>query len=398
MNDVLAIDIASDHSEFGLYSRYGEVLLTPITIYHKRHLLEQLLDTIQEKTKTEVDIILESTSIYHLPISNFFIEHGYHVIVLNPIISSMFKSNLRKIKTDSIDCHNLAQIYFTNLYNKQFTVDKRHQELMYMSRQHDSLSQSQVRYKNRLRQILSVVFPEYKDVLPGNRLYERSNLEFLLQFPHPVIIRNTRIDRLANFFSTRVHRKMKAHQTKARTFKDIAKDSLYAVGEDSEYVYNLQQILKLILALTTEIDVLKVRLITKATILPGMKEIQSIPGIGSFTAALLLAELGDLNRFDNISKVKAYCGLHPKVYQSGNTINHSGRLVKTGNKLARKHLYNATMGILRYSSINDPDNVFRQYYLKKRNDGKHHYAAVVATSTKLLNVIYVLCTRNTLFK
>lgn len=398
MNNILAIDIASDHSEFGLYSKYGEVLLPPMTIYHKRSLLEQLLQTINTKIVGKVDVILESTSIYHLPISNFFIEHGYKVIILNPIISNMFKSNLRKIKTDSIDCHNLAQIYFTNLYNKQFTLDKRYQELMYISRQYDSLVQAQVRYKNRLRQILSVVFPEYKDVLPGKSLYIEANLAFLLQFSHPEIIRRTRIDRLTNFFSNRVHRTMKAHQVKARKFKDTARESLYAVGSDSEYVHNLQQIIKLILALTTEIEDLKARLITKASNLPGMKEIQSIPGIGAFTASLLLAELGDLNRFGNISKVKAYCGLHPKVYQSGNTINRSGKLVKTGNKFARKHLYNATMGILRLSAYNNPDSVFRQYYIKKRNDGKHHYAAVVATSTKLLNVIYTLCTRNTLFK
>lgn len=398
MNNILAIDIASDHSEFGLYSRYGEVLIEPTTIYHKRSLLDKFIKKTQNKCDDGYEVILESTSIYHLPIVNYFMEMGCEVIVLNPIISSMFKSNLRKIKTDSIDCHNLAQIYFTNLYNKQFKLDRKYQEISYLARQYESLIQSQVRYKNRLRQLLSVIFPEYKEVFKNKTIYSRANLNFLLKYPHPSIISKSRVDGIANFFSKEVKRKLASHMTKAIKIKEISKESMSAVQSNSEYVSNLKQILKLILSLDKEISSLKEKLIKKAHKLEGMSEIHSIPGIGEFTAAILLAELGDLKRFKNISKVKAYCGLHPKIYQSGNTINRSGKLVKTGNKYARKHLYNAVMGILRYGGVNKKENVFRNYYIKKRNDGKHHYASVVATSTKLLNVIYTLCTRNTLFK
>lgn len=398
MNNILAIDIASDHSEFGLYSRYGEVLIEPTTIYHKRNLLNKFIMETKDKCIGGYEVILESTSVYHLPIANYFIEMGYEVIVLNPIISSMFKSNLRKIKTDSIDCHNLAQIYFTNLYNKQFRFNKEYQEISYLARQYESLVQSQVRYKNRLRQLLSVIFPEYKEAFKGSTLYNVSNLKFLLKYSHPTVILRTRVDGIANFFSKEAKRKLSSHLTKAIKIKETSKESMYAVQSESEYVSNLKQILKLILSLDKEINGLKQRLVKKANGLSGMREIHSIPGIGEFTAALLLAELGDLNRFENISKVKAYCGLHPKIYQSGNTINRSGKLVKTGNKYARKHLYNTVMGIIRYGSKSTNESIFRDYYIKKRNDGKHHYASVVATSTKLLNVIYTLCTRNTLFK
>ena len=41
---------------------------------------------------------------------------------------------------------------------------------------------------------------------------------------------------------------------------------------------------------------------------------------------------------------------------------------------------------------------FREYYLKKRKEGKSYKEAVIATSTKLLRTIYTLLKENRLFK
>lgn len=47
--------------------------------------------------------------------------------------------------------------------------------------------------------------------------------------------------------------------------------------------------------------------------------LQTIPGIGEFSAILILGEIGDIKRFDNPKSLVSYAGLCPGVYQSGDT-------------------------------------------------------------------------------
>ena len=57
----------------------------------------------------------------------------------------------------------------------------------------------------------------------------------------------------------------------------------------------------------------------------------------------------------------------------------------------RKILYIAVLNIIRLTSISRQENDIEIYYRKKRNEGKHHYAAMIACTTKLLRQILALC-------
>ena len=66
---------------------------------------------------------MESTGIYHRSVERFFLENHFKVFVTNALYSKMYKRNLRKTKTDKLDC-----IYFTELF---FTTDfKRKRKLI----------------------------------------------------------------------------------------------------------------------------------------------------------------------------------------------------------------------------------------------------------------------------
>ena len=49
--------------------------------------------------------------------------------------------------------------------------------------------------------------------------------------------------------------------------------------------------------------------------------IKTIPGVGSVIGAVILGEIGDIERFDNPSKLVAYAGLDVSVSQSGDPVN-----------------------------------------------------------------------------
>ena len=65
--------------------------------------------------------------------------------------------------------------------------------------------------------------------------------------------------------------------------------------------------------------------------------LQSLRGISLITAVTIIAELGDLNRFENAAQLMAYLGLVPSEYSSGNTIKKGG-ITKTGNTHVRRAL------------------------------------------------------------
>lgn len=73
---------------------------------------------------------------------------------------------------------------------------------------------------------------------------------------------------------------------------------------------------------------------------PLVRGLQALRGIKLVSAATLLAEVGDLTRFDNPKQRMAYAGLVPSEHSSGARI-HRGRITRAGNAQARTMLVEA---------------------------------------------------------
>lgn len=122
------------------------------------------------------------------------------------------------------------------------------------------------------------------------------------------------------------------------------------------------------------------------------KLLQSIPGIGPITAASFISEVGDINRFKRPEQLAAYTGLDPRTHESGTSIKGKGYITKRGNKILRTRLYNAaTVAVLH-------DNMFKEFFQKKKSQGKPHKVALVAAMRKMTHVIYAVWTRGTPFE
>jgi transposase len=79
------------------------------------------------------------------------------------------------------------------------------------------------------------------------------------------------------------------------------------------------------------------------------------------------------------------------VHQSGTSINGKGYISKRGNKILRTRLYNAaSVAVLR-------SNMFKDFFEKKRAEGKPYKVALCATMNKMTHVIYAVWKRGTPF-
>ena len=100
--------------------------------------------------------------------------------------------------------------------------------------------------------------------------------------------------------------------------------------------------------------------------------------------AMIIAEIGDFNRFDTPDKILAYAGLSPSTYQSGQLDGAYSHMEKRGSRYLRYALFNATKFVCNW------DPTFATYLAKKRAEGKHYNVAISHAAKKLVRVIYQL--------
>ena len=117
----------------------------------------------------------------------------------------------------------------------------------------------------------------------------------------------------------------------------------------------------------------------------------TIPGIGYLNGAMILGEIGDINRFSHSSKVLAFAGLDPSVYQSGNFKSNRTRMSKRGSKTLRYALINAAHNVVRNNQT------FKIYYDSKIVEGRSHYNALGHCAGKLVRIIYKMLSCNVSF-
>jgi transposase len=67
---------------------------------------------------------------------------------------------------------------------------------------------------------------------------------------------------------------------------------------------------------------------------PRVKTLTTLPGVGQFTALVMLAEIGDISRFGSARKLASWAGLTPTVRGSDRTVRH-GHISKQGSAWLR---------------------------------------------------------------
>ncbi len=108
----------------------------------------------------------------------------------------------------------------------------------------------------------------------------------------------------------------------------------------------------------------------------------SIPGIGRWTAARVLAESDQVRTSLSARQLAAYAGLTPRERTSGTSVRHQPRLAKTGNSRLRRALYLPAIVAMRHNPA------VRAFAERLRARGKRPMVIVGAAMRKLLHLIY----------
>ena len=122
-----------------------------------------------------------------------------------------------------------------------------------------------------------------------------------------------------------------------------------------------------------------------ASTLPEYTTVMSMYGVGPTYGPQLMAEIGDVARFERRSAITAFAGVDPGVDQSGQVYHESNRASKHGAPRLRKTLFQIMTTLLQLAPEDDP--VYR-FMMKKKSEGKPYQVYMTAGANKFLRIYY----------
>lgn len=338
---------------------------------------------------SEVRVAMESTGCYHINLFSFLCSEGISCVVINPLLIANFaRLSLRKTKTDKKDALTIAQFLWAHREQLSNTgCSQPDQDLKDLARERESLAVMIIGLKNDIRRLMQMTFPELEHRC---KLFTETILQFLAKFPSARAIRTAKPKEIAKAL---IHEKgkrkrvfIKAEEIIKMSETSVASDSVakeFILSEKIETLFYLEEKKKKMTEALVEA--------CQSMRVDELSIITSVSGISLITGATFLAELGDIRAFRSHKHVIAFAGLDPSIHQSGQFMGKS-KISKRGNRHLRRVIFLITLCVVRSR------HVFREYFLRRKEEGLPPKKALLATAHKLLRVLFAMLSSKSYFR
>jgi len=373
----IGIDIAKYKHDFCIISSTGEVIVQNNSFESNKKGFQLFFNYLKPYNKADVQILFESTAHYSMNLELELIDQGYSFMKMNGlIIKQFFKAQtLRKTKTDKADAFALTHYLMANTYKPNSNRLYHIYSLKSLCRTRDRLVKERSKFKVYITNELDKSFPEIKKFFDNK-------ISITLLYILEKYKNKNKIALMKDYDSIRKVSAANFSFTRFLLLKQLAKESIGHPTETSDFL--IESYVKSINCLSEQIDSIEKQIIEAVRKLD--THILSIPGIAEISAGSIIAEFGDIKNFESPEKMLAFAGLEPSIRQSG-TLSTEGHMVKHGSG----YLRNTIMRVV--NSLVMHDQVFNDYYNKKRDEGKHHLVAQSHVAKKLIRIIYTLETK-----
>lgn len=376
------IDVAKHKHAVALLDEHGIVQKSVFMTENTHEGMTQLLEALKPFGQ-DVSVGLEATGHYWLSLYDVLTRNGYPVVVINPLqISAYRKSGVRKVKNDKTDAVWIADfLRISNLPASTRDIPNL-LKLRELSRFRCWLSEQIGDCKRKLITILDRVFPEYESLF--SNIFIQSSRAMLQEAVSAQEFADFDLQELTDLLSKTSRKRFGAE--KAEQIQKQARQSI-GVGFLTDAAHVEMRCLLAQIELLEEQQA-EVENAQKELMVDIPQYITTIPGIALPTGAAILAEIGNVARFESEDKLIAYAGIDATVHQSGQFNATKMRMSKRGSPYLRLALWQAaSMSILHNEEL-------KIYYRKKRAEGKAHGTALGAVCRKLLIRIYVILKEN----
>lgn len=362
-------------------------------------LSEKIVSAMNTLKLNDVVIGMEATSIYGDHLVHALREDGSlgcfqrKIHVLNPKQVRKFKEAYPDLpKNDFVDAFIIADhLRFGRIASEVYMDDYRYEALKTLTRARFYAVQNLVREKQRFANYL---FQKYSELAQNPDLKNTSAtmLNLVSDFESVDDLADVPLEELSAYIEKSGRGRFADPEAVAKQIRAAAKGSYRLPKTINDSVNQaMSASIAAMRAMEAQIKTLEKAIEQQFEIIPNT--LTSIPGIGPVYSAGIIAEIGDIHRFESQASVAKYAGLVWSQHQSGDFETERTHMIKSGNRFLRYYLLEAA------NSVRRCDSEFKRYYdlkFKEVNVGQHK-RALALTARKLVRLVFRLLKDNRLY-
>jgi len=293
---------------------------------------------------------LEDCSGFGERLSGFLLDEGYSVVHVPPIlVDERRKNETHPEKSDSLDALGVAKVMLQRSDKLlQYTLTPetlKAKQIKEISVDREFLVSERTRLKNQLHTLLHRIW----------------NTEYRTKFKDPFSLKalrywKTRTPKSANDFLVRSMKRKVGRLLDLHTEIQELEDELEVLMEDSGHT------------------------------------IQTASGCGTTLAAMIIGEVGDIDRFHSPASLAKYAGCAPRECSSGKTKRF--RKSRSGNRRLNSAFHRMAL-----SQISRMGNErAKQYFKRKISEGKSKSQALVCLRRQMVNIVWMMMKHKTEYR
>ena len=319
--------------------------------------------------KKQIVLGLEPTGHYGFCLATWMISNGISVVQVNPYAVKQTKEveDNSQLKDDTKDPKLIANLVKDGNFGMSYLPEKLYAELRRLSMFRDQLNEDRIRAINRMHREMKIYFPEYKDAF--GKVDGAFSLELL-----KAKLRGGGYSRSGEILG---------YARLSVGIRDGADAAKIAV----------QWFVKKIMELDEELAVIENLINQKCQEIPHAGNILEISGIGENTLSGILADMGDISRFDDVKEIQKLSGLGLVACSSG---KHKGetKISHRGRKRLRYWLFQAAKSAVAHA---EEFKELHVYYTTRPDNPLKKMQSLIVIACKLLRIVYTILKKGTVY-
>lgn len=342
-----------------------------------------------EHDKSQIVLGLEPTGHYWFCLATWMISNGISVVQVNPYAVKQTKEveDNSQLKDDTKDPKLIANLVKDGNFGMPYLPEKLYAELRRLSMFRDQLNEDRIRAINRMHREMKIYFPEYKDAL--GKVDGAFSLELLKKAPFPEDLTALGEDGIRQIWH---EAKLRGRgYSRAGEIIQYAKTSVGIKDGADAGRQAVKWFVQKIMELDMELGDIEAQIKRKCKEIPHAGNLLEISGIGENTLSGILAEMGDISRFDDVKEIQKLSGLGLVACSSG---KHKGetKISHRGRKRLRYWLFQAAKSAVAHA---EEFKELHAYYTTRADNPLKKMQSLIVIACKLLRIIFTILKNGT---
>lgn len=384
---IIGIDVAKSTHHYCAVDSVGDVILSGTFSSDERSIVDALRISSADQTTL---VVVDQHRSFGAAVVRCAFANDLDIACVAPKDFAVSSELWSEDKTDVIDAYVLSQIplTFPKLANLIMPPDKALEELRETSALRKGCVGERTKAYNRLHDLLCRMCPSWESILTKDHLHTKQALTLLSKYGSPSALKRSG-KRACSWIEKQPGCGASA-KTLTQNLLERAQEQKIAIPAEQALGRQVSSLAKRLLDLEAQCKELEAAIEGIGQSIPMYMILRSIPGFGTASSAIAACAIEDITRFKSPAKLATYAGMSAKNHESGSSV-HGKRKRKGGNRDLKAVLYNTAA----VAAMNDGPS--KDYYQRKRREGKNHVQAVRALARQRINVVFALLKKGEMF-